>query len=131
MLMLDRIVELEPRRSARAHKCVSYSEPWFQGQPSDSLMLPPVLCLEAISQLMCVLACASDAMTPEHQIFVLAGAEKVKFRHSVVPGDQMAVSVTVIEQRANIWKCQGRVYVQDTLCVEAVLLAAVQGRNGD
>lgn len=131
MLMLDRITDLEPRRSARALKCVSYSEPWFQGQSPDSLLLPPVLCLEAISQLMCVLACASDAMVPEHQVFNLAGADKVKFRYSIKPGDQMKISVNVLEQRANIWKCQGRIHVQDTLCVEAEILAAVQGRNGD
>ena len=30
-LLIDRIIDLEPRKSARAIKCVTYNEPYFTG----------------------------------------------------------------------------------------------------
>ena len=63
-LLIDRIIELEPRKAARAVKCVTYNEPFFPGHFPGVPVFPAVLCLEAMAQLMCVLAYASDAIDP-------------------------------------------------------------------
>jgi 3-hydroxyacyl-[acyl-carrier-protein] dehydratase len=126
MLMLDRVVDLEPRKTARGIKAVSANEPAVRGHFPTQPVFPPTLCLEAMGQLMCVLIYASDGLDPSSQQFALAGLEKVKFRQSVVPGDRMDIFVRVINHRSNIWKCSGVVSVDDVLCVEAELLAAVQ-----
>jgi 3-hydroxyacyl-[acyl-carrier-protein] dehydratase len=125
-LLIDRVVEIEPRKSARAYKCVSANEPIFQGHFPGMPVFPAVLCLEAMSQLMCVLAYVSKAMDPSYQRFTFAGIDKAKFRHPVVPGDRMDIEVRVIQHRSNIWKCDGVVSVGDVLCAEAELLAAIQ-----
>jgi 3-hydroxyacyl-[acyl-carrier-protein] dehydratase len=127
-LMIDKVLELEPRKSARAIKCVTYNEPVFAGHFPGSPVFPAVLSIEAMAQLMCVLAFASGELDTNNQIFTFAGIDKAKFRHPIKPGDQMIVSVKVIQHRSNIWKCEGTAMVGDVLCAEAELLAAVQDR---
>ncbi len=128
-LLIDRVLDIEPRKSARAIKCVSVNEPVFQGHFPGTPIFPAVLCLEAMSQLMCILAYASDAMDPKKQRFVFAGIDKAKFRQPITPGDQIEISVRVIQHRSNIWKCEGLAMVDDVLCAEAELLAAIQDND--
>jgi 3-hydroxyacyl-[acyl-carrier-protein] dehydratase len=128
-LLLDRVIEVEPRRSARAVKAVSYNEPTIAGHFPGAPVFPAVLCIEAMAQLMCVLAYASDAIDVTTQMFVFAGVDKAKFRHPITPGDQMVIDVKVLQHRNNIWKCQGTVSVEDVLCAEGELLAAIQDRE--
>jgi len=129
-LLIDRVVEIEPRKSARAVKCVTYNEPCMQGHFPGSPIFPAVLCLEAMAQLMCVLAYASDAIDPASQVFVFAGIDRAKFRHPITPGDRIVLDVRVLQHRSNIWKCQGQAIVDDVMCAEAELLAAIQDRDG-
>lgn len=131
LLMVDRVVTLEPFRSATAIKCVTYNEPVFAGQVWSTPSLPASLCLEAMSQLMCILAFVSNAIVPEYHSFMLAGAERVKFRRGIRPGDVLQVDVEVLQNRSNIWKCQCTATVDEAVCAEAELLAAIQGQDGD
>lgn len=124
--MLDRVLDLQPRRSARGIKAVTYNEPFFDGTHKSSPVLPPTLCLEAMFQLACVLAYASDAIDTTCQVFVFAGVEGAKFRHPVVPGDLLSVSINVSQQRQSVWQCEGSVAVGETACAEARLLTAIQ-----
>jgi 3-hydroxyacyl-[acyl-carrier-protein] dehydratase len=125
-LMLDRVTALEPRKSARGIKCVSANEPAVRGHFPSAPVLPAVLCLEALSQLMCVLIYASDGLDPSFQQYCLAGVEKAKFRQPIVPGDRIELSIRVLHHRSNIWKCSASAMVDEILCVEAELLAAIQ-----
>jgi 3-hydroxyacyl-[acyl-carrier-protein] dehydratase len=128
-LLIDRVVDIEPRKSAKAIKCVTFTEPFFRGHFPNAPVFPAVLCLEAMAQLMCVLAYASDAIDPNQQTFVFAGINKAKFRHPIGPGDQIILGVRVLQHRSNIWKCEGTASVDDVLCAEAELLAAIQDRD--
>jgi 3-hydroxyacyl-[acyl-carrier-protein] dehydratase len=128
-VLIDRVIELEPRRSARAIKCVTYNEPYLAGHFPGAPIFPAALCLEAMAQLMCVLCYASKAIDPSLQMFVFAGVDKAKFRHPVTPGDRMVIWVDVLQHRSNIWKCQGTAVVDDVLCAEAQLLGAIQDRD--
>ena len=128
-LLIDRILELEPRKSARAIKCVTYNEPFFPGHFPGAPVFPAVLCIEAMAQLVCVLAYASNAIDPALQMFVFAGIDKAKFRHPITPGDQVLIGVSVQQRHSNIWKCEGTAMVGDVLCSEASLLVAIQDRD--
>ena len=50
MLMVDRIVAVEPGRRAVGIKCVSVNEPHFPGHYPDEPIMPGVLILEAMAQ---------------------------------------------------------------------------------
>lgn len=124
--MLDRVLDLQPRQSARGLKAVTYNEPYFDGATQGNLVLPPTLCLEAMFQLTCVLAYASDAIDINSQVFTFAGLDRAKFRHPIVPGDVMITTVSVTQRRLNVWKCEGRCSVGEANCAEAELLVAIQ-----
>lgn len=128
-LLLDRVIEIEPRKSARGIKCVTYNEPFFPGHFPGAPVFPGLLCLEAMGQLMCVLAYASKAIDTSSQVFYIIGVEKAKFRQQIVPGDKVDLSIKVLQRRSNIWKCEGEAMVDDVLCVEATLLAAIADRS--
>jgi len=128
-LLIDRVFELEPRKSASAIKCVTYNEPFFPGHFPGSPIFPGVLCLEAMAQLVCILAYASDMIDTTTQLFYFMGVEKARFRHPIIPGDQVILHVEVLHRRSNIWKYEGTAKVGDTQCVDATLLAAITDRG--
>jgi 3-hydroxyacyl-[acyl-carrier-protein] dehydratase len=125
-LFIDRVIDIQPRKAARALKCVSSNEPVLQGHFPGEPVFPAVLCIEAMAQLMCVLLYVSRCMDPATQRFAFAGVEKAKFRQPIVPGDRIEFAVSVLTHRSNIWKCAGTAIVDEVLCVEAELLAAIQ-----
>jgi 3-hydroxyacyl-[acyl-carrier-protein] dehydratase len=128
-LLIDRVTDLEPRKSARGIKCVTYNEPFFPGHFPGTPMFPGFLCLEAMGQLMCILAYASESIDTNQQLFYVMGVENAKFRHSIIPGDQVEIHVEVLNRRSNIWKCKGSARVGEVLCVEGTLLAAITDRD--
>lgn len=128
-LLLDRVTEVQPRTSARAIKCVTYSEPFFPGHFPGQPMFPNVLVLEALSQLLAVLAYASDPFDPATKVFYQLGFDAVKFRRPVVPGDRLELEVRITHRRSNIWKASGEAIVDRQLCAHAELLAALTDRD--
>jgi 3-hydroxymyristoyl/3-hydroxydecanoyl-(acyl carrier protein) dehydratases len=71
MLMVDRIVELEPGRRAVAIKNVTINEPIFAGHYPDRPIFPGVLIIEAMAQT------AGVALLPEGQ--TAGGAARCRF----------------------------------------------------
>ena len=128
-VLLDRITDLKPRESARAIKCVTYNEPFFPGHFPGHPVFPGVLIIEAMAQLVGVLAYASEPFDSSQKIMYFLGIDKAKFRKPVVPGDRMELEATLIRRRSNIWKCSATAMVDGVLCAEAELLAAVTDRD--
>ena len=128
-MLLDRVVDLQPRKSARAIKCVTYNEPFFPGHFPSQPIFPSVLLIESMSQLMCVLAYASEAMDSTQKMFWFVGIDKARFRHPVTPGDRVELSVKVVQRKSNIWKCDCTASVGEVLCAEATLLAAITDKG--
>lgn len=128
-VLLDRIVDLQPRTSARGLKCVTYNEPFFPGHFPGNPIFPGVLILEALAQLMAVLAYASESFDSNQKIMYFMGIDKARFRKPVVPGDRMVLDIEVLQRKSNIWKCAGAASVDDAVCVEAELLAAIVDRE--
>lgn len=128
-LLIDRVVELEPRKSARGIKCVTYSEPAFEGQTSGQPMFPNSMILEAMSQLFAVLAYASEPFDNTQKVFYFLGLDGAKFRRPVVPGDRMELEVKLEQRRSNIWKGVATATVDGNLCAQAEILAALTDRE--
>ncbi|MDB4975487.1 MAG: 3-hydroxyacyl-[acyl-carrier-protein] dehydratase [Myxococcaceae bacterium] len=128
-VLLDRVTDIQPRKSARALKCVSYNEPFFPGHFPGRPIFPGVLILEALAQLVAVLAYASDPFDSNQKIMYFMGIDRARFRTPVVPGDRMELEVEVLQQKSNIWKCSAKACVDEAVCAEAQLLTAIVDRN--
>ena len=128
-VLIDRVTELVPRQSAKAIKCVTYNEPFFPGHFPGQPVFPGVLIIESMSQLMAVLAYASEPFDSTQKLMHFLGVDRAKFRKPVVPGDRMEIEIEVVRRRSNIWKCEGRAVVDGVLVAEGDILAAITDRD--
>ena len=116
-LLIDRMLEHEPGKLARALKNVTVNEPFFQGHFPAYPVMPGVLVIEALVQLSAVLA-RDQGLTLE-----LSGISAARFKRQVSPGDRL-----LLESRMNpVAEGKGSFAVQASvdgeLAAEADLLA--------
>ena len=116
-LMIDRIIEIEGTKRVRGVKNVTINEPFFQGHyPGDPIM-PGVLIIEALAQIGGVLL--SQELKHKGRVAVLLSLDKVKFRRSVRPGDQLMLEAETIRVRSNTGHVKGTARVAGELVAEA------------
>jgi UDP-N-acetylglucosamine acyltransferase len=120
-LLVDEIVELEEGRRAVGIKNVSANEPYFAGHFPGQPIMPGVLICEAMAQVGGFLAYRAGEGVPSGRSVVLAGLDHVRFRHPVVPGDQLRLEVTALAHRASAWKMRGIAWVGEQVVAEADL----------
>lgn len=127
MLMVDRVVELEPHVRAVGIKCVSVNEPHFQGHYPGRPIMPGVLIVEAMAQvggLAVMSPVDQDGVEDRYEMKtpVLAAVDKAKFRRPVVPGDVLKIEATVLKSRGSTAKISANVTVDGVVVAEAELL---------
>lgn len=129
-LLVDRILELQPKAKAVGLKNVTINEPFFQGHFPNYPIMPGVLVVEAMAQVAGILAFHSGA---KGDAVYFMSIEKAKFRKPVIPGDQLRFEVNIVQQRNNVWKFAAETFVEGKLVAEAEFTAMVSGeefRNG-
>src|SRR5210317_123629 len=94
-LLVDRIIDIEPKVKAIGLKNVTANEHFFQGHFPDYPIMPGVLIVEAMAQVSGILAFHSGA---EGKSVYFMSIEKAKFRKPVVPGDQLRFEVDFLKQ---------------------------------
>src|SRR5215813_10729745 len=106
MLLVDRIIELEPERIVGI-KNVTVNEPFFGGHFPQFPVMPGVLIVEAMAQTAGVLV-LKNIPDRETKLVLLVSIEFAKFRRPVVPGDQLRIEMTVIKRKSTVAKMAGR-----------------------
>lgn len=125
MLMVDRVLELEPGRRAVAVKNVTINEPIFTGHYPQLPIFPGVLIIEAMAQVGGIaLLPQEEGAEASDKVPLLTGVDKVRFRRPVVPGDQMRIEVTALRARGDVAKVAGKVAVDGDPVAEAELMFA-------
>lgn len=126
-LLLDRIVELVPKKRVVGIKNVTVNEPFFQGHFPDHPIMPGVLILEAMAQTAGVLS-MQMVEDPASKVIYFMSIDKAKFRQPVLPGDQLRLELDVIKIRVPIMKFQGYAYVGEKKVAEGQLAATITDR---
>jgi 3-hydroxyacyl-[acyl-carrier-protein] dehydratase len=119
-LLVDSIIEMEPGKRIVGIKDVRHDEWYLQGHFPGIPIMPGVLIMEALAQTGAVAVLS----LPEHagHLAVLAKMDNVKFRKSVVPGDQIRLQVELIQRRKTSGSGKGEAYVNDQLVAEGVMM---------
>jgi 3-hydroxyacyl-[acyl-carrier-protein] dehydratase len=126
-LLIDRVVEIEPKQRIVAIKNVSLNEPQFQGHFPDYPIMPGVLMVEAIAQAGGALL-LTEIPDRENKLMVFTGIDSAKFRKPVVPGDQVRIEVKVLNWRTNAVRMQGIATVEGKVVCEATVMCALVPR---
>ncbi|OGQ55318.1 MAG: 3-hydroxyacyl-[acyl-carrier-protein] dehydratase FabZ [Deltaproteobacteria bacterium RIFCSPLOWO2_02_FULL_53_8] len=122
-LLIDKVIELEANKFAKGIKNVTINEPFFQGHFPGHPIMPGVLIIEAMAQVGGVLAFKSADVS--NKVVYFMGIDKARFRKPVLPGDSLALNLTVTRIRGAIWGFKGEAYVDGTLVAEAELMATI------
>ncbi len=130
MLLVDRIVELEPGKRVVGIKNVSINEPFFNGHFPGEPVMPGVLQIEAMAQVGGVLMLRGDENAKDKIIYFMS-VNNVKWRKPVIPGDQLRMELTVLSKKGNITKMLGKATVDDKVVCEGELMAMIADRPED
>jgi UDP-3-O-[3-hydroxymyristoyl] N-acetylglucosamine deacetylase/3-hydroxyacyl-[acyl-carrier-protein] dehydratase len=117
-LLVDRMIEIVPGRTAVAIKNVSVNEPFFRGHWPEHPIMPGVLIIEALAQAAGVLISASVELAPG-RVVLMASLDDVKLRRPVVPGDQIRLEVSCKKIKSNAACVHGVARVEGTVAAEA------------
>lgn len=128
-LLVDRVVGLEPGKSLSAIKNVSINEPFFQGHFPGQPIMPGVLILEAMAQATGLLAFSSMGDAHKSKLYMLVGIDKARFRGQVVPGDQLALNISLKRNMRGIGIFGCEALVDGEVVAEAEMMCSAQDRQ--
>jgi len=124
-LLVDRVLELEPNKYIKAYKNVTTNEDFFLGHFPNKPIMPGVLIIEAMAQASGVLGFKSQEKKPrDGYLYYFVGADGVRFKKPVVPGDQLILEAEILAVKRGIYKFQCKATVDGQLVSEAVILCA-------
>ena len=127
MLLVDRILELEPDRIVGI-KNVTVNEPFFAGHFPDFPVMPGVLIVEAMAQVAGILV-LKDMPDRANKLVFLAGIDSAKFRRPVLPGDQLRIEMRVVKKKASVAKMRGQATVDGAVVAEVEVLCKLADRE--
>jgi 3-hydroxyacyl-[acyl-carrier-protein] dehydratase len=127
ILLVDRVLEVEPGKRIKALKNVSINEPYFAGHFPHRPVMPGVLMLEALAQAAALLSFADGALqTNKNSVIYFVGIDGARFKRVVEPGDQLILEVEIDRVKAGIYKFNARAKVGDELACEAQLMCTMR-----
>ncbi len=126
-LLIDRVTAVEPNKYIVGLKNVSINEEFFQGHFPGLPIMPGVLIVEAMAQIAGMLGFITVGKRPrDGYMFLFAGADKIRFKRQVIPGDTIILKAELIMQRSGIFKFSCQAHVEGKLAASAEILVSEQ-----
>lgn len=122
-LMIDRVEEVVEGKSAKGYKNVTINENFFNGHFPEYPVMPGVLILEALAQMGAICILSKDEF--KGKIGFLVGADKVRWKKQVTPGDKVNLEIEIVKLRGNIGVGKGKATVDGDLVCEGEIMFAI------
>src|ERR1051325_8857348 len=127
-LLVDRIIELNPRERIVGIKQVSINESFFQGHFPGAPVMPGVLVIEAMAQCGAILA-LREIQDRDEKLVLFTAIKEARFRQPVVPGDTLVLEVTALRTGSRIQRMRGEAKVNGEVCADAELTSVITNRQ--
>ena len=126
MLLIDKLINIVPLKSATAIMYVKkegfYVQGHFPGQP----VMPGVLIVEAFGQSAAALtAHGIDKSTYENKLVFLMSVEKARFRNPVIPDCKLELNIEALRSHGKVWKYKGEAFVGGQKMADAIWSATI------
>ncbi|MFH1640833.1 MAG: 3-hydroxyacyl-ACP dehydratase FabZ, partial [Candidatus Omnitrophota bacterium] len=122
-LFVDKITRLELGKRATGIKNLTMEDDFFKGHFPGKPIMPGVLIVEAMAQVGGVMMLAPEENRGKLAYFL--AAENVKFRRTVIPGDELTLEVEADKIKSRTGKVRARAFVEGKLVAEADLMFAL------
>ena len=127
-LMIDRVTEIIPDKSAIGIKNVTINEPYFQGHFPNKPIMPGVLIIEAMAQTAAVFVIDGLKESADNRDVYFLSIDSARFRKPVTPGDTMILKIFKKQSRGNVCKFNGEAYVEENLVAESTFSAMIENQ---
>ena len=128
-LLVDKLSNLTPHKSAIGVKNVTYNEHFFQGHFPSAPVMPGVLIIESMAQTAALLVVHSLGEKAEGKLVYFMSIDRARFRKPVIPGDQMIIHVDKQRNHGKVWKFVCKVTVEQVLTAEARITAMIMDKK--
>ncbi len=122
-LLIDKLIDIIPHKSATGIKNVTFNENFFQGHFESMSVMPGALIIESMAQSAGTLVMYSLKKKSQNMSVYLLTVDKAKFRKPVCPGDVLINKVEKKQNVKNIWKFVCKSYVNEDLVSQAEISA--------
>ena len=122
-LLVDRIISLEKGKRAVGIKNVTVNENFFVGHFPGKPIMPGVLIIEAMAQVGGVMMLSPEENRGKLAYFL--AANEVKFRKTVIPGDQLLLEVEAGKIKSKTGQIRAKALVEGKVVAEAELMFAL------
>ena len=130
MLLVDKLIDIIPLKSATAIVNVKKTSFFVQGHFPGQPVMPGVLIVEAFGQAAAALtAHGVDPKEYENKLVYLMNVEKARFRNPVIPDCELNLYIEAVRSHGRVWKYKGIAKVNEKVMADAQWSATIVDRN--
>ena len=130
MLLIDKLINIVPLKSATAIVNVKKTSFFVQGHFPNQPVMPGVIIVEAFGQAAAALtAHGIDPKEYENKLVYLMSVEKARFRNPVLPDCELKLEIEAIRSHGRVWKYKGVAKVDNKIMADAQWTATIVDRN--
>ena len=115
--------EVEEGKRAKGFKNISINEEFFNGHFPDYPVMPGVLILEALAQMGAICILSKEEF--KGKIGFLVGADKVRWKQQVMPGDRLDLEIEITKLRGSIGVGTGYASVDGKVVCQGEIMFAI------
>ena len=130
MLLIDRLINVVPLKSATAIVNIKKGKFFFDGHFPGQPVMPGVFIVEAFGQ--AAAALTAHGIGPKeyaNKLVYLMGVDKARFRNPVLPNCELHLEIEAIRSHGRVWKYKGTAKVDGKRMADAEWSATIVDRK--